>query len=531
MAPRLREYNFIVGPETSTVPTPTDPSDDGDTVNKGFADRSYTPRNQIYGVASNITAVKAIGLSSRFNEQIVYVASTNQWYEYSSASTASNDDDGVLQPADLPASGRWIKTQQSGSVSAGVIVEEFDAFVGTLTTAESITVRDAVAIDFDSGIYRIFKADADAANRNTSFAGFALQTVSSNAAVDVHAFGPLSGFVGLTVGATYYLSTTAGAITTTPGVGAISVGKALSSTVLFVNAIKEGLNFPSPVIFIRSHGSSAGDLTANGQATVEHFNFSSWSNETADTNARSRLHQGSALFNNTHVIVDGVNTSGSLATMMRIYNKTAWSAGTTRGTAKSGQGVFTLSSVQYYLKGSNTADRTGAAGFSESWNGSAWASLGLSFSAQFFLPGTFLQGTKIYLAGGTNSGGSPNNNVESYNGSAVATETSLPASIASAASGQSAGSRGVVVAVGTNSYEWNGSSWSSAIGYGVTASSNGGVSIGGACGFDTSANTYNNGGTSSDSVSISTTRVFSSSTWSASTSSNTARAGAMASVF
>lgn len=38
-----REYNFITGPETATLPTPGTPSADGDTISKGYGDANYAP--------------------------------------------------------------------------------------------------------------------------------------------------------------------------------------------------------------------------------------------------------------------------------------------------------------------------------------------------------------------------------------------------------------------------------------------------------------------------------------------------------
>jgi hypothetical protein len=42
-----RDYNFINGPETPTLPTATTPSASADIVNKGYADSTYAPSTNI----------------------------------------------------------------------------------------------------------------------------------------------------------------------------------------------------------------------------------------------------------------------------------------------------------------------------------------------------------------------------------------------------------------------------------------------------------------------------------------------------
>jgi hypothetical protein len=53
--------------------------------------------------------------------------------------------------------------------------------------------------------------------------------------------GPVSGFTGLTAGSKYYVSNTAGAITTTPGTYSVFVGWALSTTILLFDPVLKTL--------------------------------------------------------------------------------------------------------------------------------------------------------------------------------------------------------------------------------------------------------------------------------------------------
>jgi len=71
-----------------------------------------------------------------------------------------------------------------------------------------------------------------------------IQALPGGSAVEVQYAGPLGGFVGLTVGATYYLDLTAGAIVSSVGafpVGSIvqRIGYAISATVLMVQVDRD----------------------------------------------------------------------------------------------------------------------------------------------------------------------------------------------------------------------------------------------------------------------------------------------------
>lgn len=81
-----------------------------------------------------------------------------------------------------------------------------------------------------------YKTDADAMESTYKFAGFAITTGSDGNPFYVIRSGIVSGFSGLTAGSTYYLSGTAGAISTTPGTYQFKVGIAISTTQLMIEA-------------------------------------------------------------------------------------------------------------------------------------------------------------------------------------------------------------------------------------------------------------------------------------------------------
>jgi len=110
-----------------------------------------------------------------------------------------------------------------------------------VTSGEAIAAREVVFIStgYSGGTAgRAYRANAS--NTWSSTAGFvigcAAGSIGSGAAGAVQVAGIVDGFSGLTAGAVYYLSTTAGAITATPPTNVVMVGIALSSTQLLLNS-------------------------------------------------------------------------------------------------------------------------------------------------------------------------------------------------------------------------------------------------------------------------------------------------------
>lgn len=174
----VRDYNFIVGPETSTLPTATTPSASTDTMTKGYADTTYAQRNAWYDKQASVTAIKGISSSDRFNGQIVFNYGTSVFYKFDSASSATGDDDLVLTPTS--GTGRWLKVAGSSSGSGDSLIQQLDNLVASIKAGEAISDRDAVCVDVCMGgtAYRIFKADSDNVTRKFSWAGFAKATAS-----------------------------------------------------------------------------------------------------------------------------------------------------------------------------------------------------------------------------------------------------------------------------------------------------------------------------------------------------------------
>ena len=117
------------------------------------------------------------------------------------------------------------------------------AFLSTFVAGETVAVNDAVYVEptlTQGTAGRVYKMDADVLVKSTQafFVGFALAAASAAANVAVQTAGVVSGFTGLTTGAMYYASATAGAITATKPLHPLPVGIAISTTQIFINTRK-----------------------------------------------------------------------------------------------------------------------------------------------------------------------------------------------------------------------------------------------------------------------------------------------------
>lgn len=129
-----RQFDFIVGPETSTLPTIGVPSSDDDLISRGYADDRYTQGGE---AVADITALKGIASGERRDGDFFVVKSTNNTYRFDSASSATGDDDFVIQPT--AGTGRWIKI---------TILNRANTFTDTTQS----TTKDTGAAIFEGGV-------------------------------------------------------------------------------------------------------------------------------------------------------------------------------------------------------------------------------------------------------------------------------------------------------------------------------------------------------------------------------------------
>jgi len=156
--------------------------------------------------------------------KLIQVASTGAQSEYAGVATSSGAGD----------AGEFVILDASGKIATAQLPNGIGADAITATAGEALAAGDMVYI---SNTGTILKADATAPAKAAR--GYVLTAVSNAASATVYFDESNTSVSGLTPGATYYLSATAGGVTTTPTTTAgqivQEVGFAVSATNLHVN--------------------------------------------------------------------------------------------------------------------------------------------------------------------------------------------------------------------------------------------------------------------------------------------------------
>jgi hypothetical protein len=352
-------------------------------------------------------------------------------------------------------------------------------------------------------------------------------TAAVQNAVDLHIFGPLDGFSGLTAGDQYFLSGTAGAITNTaPSAFPVYVGKALSSTVLFVDPSGVSKAWGGNVVYIRSHGSNTTG-NAGAQLDGETFNLTSWA---AIPSAATQRHQplcGNNSYQGSHYSVGGRNTGGSYLSTVEKYNKSSWSSVTSRTTTMSRGAAHAFNNFLY----ANCGDNSGYQSTVEKWNGSSW-STPTAWATATHSNGNFVANGLLSKMGGYNGSDLTTHetkNTSDTNGSATAMSSGGTASESCSGGVTDTGLVNHVTSLlspsnVTVALLWSSSAWSSKTSTRSQDGTNHAASslVGGNV-------TFHNGGANNAGTLQASSEIFNGSAFVSSTSSSNARSGACAS--
>lgn len=158
------------------------------------------------------------------------------------ATDAAGRLDGTLMPGGAPVNtssgapdaGKLPKLDGSGKLDSTMMPSGIGADTLSVVTSENLAGGDTVNLWNDGGVIKARKADATVTGKRAH--GFVLGATTSGQSATVYFDGTVTGLSGLTLGATYYQHTTAGALTATPPSGAGNVvqevGVATSATTL-----------------------------------------------------------------------------------------------------------------------------------------------------------------------------------------------------------------------------------------------------------------------------------------------------------
>lgn len=157
-------------------------------------------------------------------QPILTIGTSGQMEEVSSAASSAGAGD----------SGKIVALDANGLLNLNMMPAGVGAAIATVTASENLAAGDVVNIYNNAGTPNVRKADATTTGKEAT--GYVLSAVTSSNAAEVRMNGVISGLSSLTTGTIYYLSTTAGGITSTPPTGSGNVlqeiGAAISATAL-----------------------------------------------------------------------------------------------------------------------------------------------------------------------------------------------------------------------------------------------------------------------------------------------------------
>jgi hypothetical protein len=162
-------------------------------------------------------------------------------YLYLPSSGVPSERELTVTSEGVADAGKGVALDGGGRLDTSVMPVGVGASTITVATSENLAAGDLVNLYSNAGTINARKADASAANAGKRAHGFVLAgvTAPANATVYIGQSSVNSGVSGLTVGSEYYLSSTAGGVTTTSPTTAghlvQSVGVARSATELVFN--------------------------------------------------------------------------------------------------------------------------------------------------------------------------------------------------------------------------------------------------------------------------------------------------------
>jgi hypothetical protein len=156
--------------------------------------------------------------------KVIKIAADGTQSEYAGKAASAGSDD----------AGEFVVAQGDGTVHPSFFPPGIGQDVATAIAGEALSAGDMV---YFNGSGQAMKADADSIGKAAR--GYVLQSYSALATATIYFNDSNTALTGLTPGATYYLSETAGQVTTTSPTtaGHISqeIGYAISATRLRVN--------------------------------------------------------------------------------------------------------------------------------------------------------------------------------------------------------------------------------------------------------------------------------------------------------
>lgn len=216
-------------------------------------------------LANSLTTTERDALSSPTNGAVIYNETTGQmqfreggaWNANAAGSSVANASTTVAGKVEIATAAEFLAGTGTGGTGALLVPANDDPLLNEsavffnatdITGAEAEFLTDAYVVTGTAGetlaagdfVYhkqsddKLWKADADAAESTFAFVGVITTGGAADATVTYKATGVVTGLSSLTPGVEYYISATAGAITTTVGTFKYKVGRALTATTFLI---------------------------------------------------------------------------------------------------------------------------------------------------------------------------------------------------------------------------------------------------------------------------------------------------------
>jgi len=300
---------------------------------------------------------------------------------------------------------------------------------------------------------------------------FATTTTADGDPVSIHRSGHLGGMTGLTVGTKYFLSDTAGALTSIDPGNGILVGSATSTTAIDVELKKDGHAF-NPILAGLERFWEVGGNNSNAAgtifATLESYGYVSWNSDSpVITTAREFGSNGNQRFRNLFFCAGGRDTAGTMRAIAEQFDTISWTSAASMSASRAQGNTYEFLGRFLYAQGLTTWG-TAASGQATifGYNGTSWAT-DFTLSGSRYAAGIFPYGGLLHIVGGVNTGSANTSTHFTYDGSSEGSSTAFPVSQYSSASGLVNSDAWVVAGNSTSiddGYKWSGS-WGSAITY------------------------------------------------------------------
>jgi len=213
-----------------------------------------------------------------------------------------------------------------------------------------------------------------------------------------------------------------------------------------------------------------GTDTTTGSVTSEQFNLFAWlASASSPGIAGSYVSGGDSNFRGLHLVVGGVNTSGSVVDTCYSFNKVSWLTTTNMTSVLANNSKSNNDNLFFYaMGGGTTASSNSGQTVVEKFNATGWATTTNISAARSYLCGSNLAGS-VYGFGGMDTGGTDKTDVYVLNSvDALSAGTAVPTATRATCASRVNLSTIILWFVGTTSstntnYTFNGSAYSSAL--------------------------------------------------------------------